>query len=230
MKSCLFPQAGESGDNVFSIAAVSSETGIKMKETLAEREIFVGRSKKCHLVLRDETVSGLHCRLVAIEGGAIVMDEGSTNGTFLNGELVVRPTIMDVNDELRVGPYRLRVQSLVGNANAPLVARPSARSRRMDPPVPAEALPQAERPPVFEKPTDLQITQAQVFWRILGFQEPGTLEQARAAYEALTRDCQPDSASELNPQLRALAEQRLRELGFAWEYIQRLCRRSRDAA
>ena len=230
MKSCLFPQAGELGDNVFSIAAVSSETGIKTMETLAERELFVGRSRKCHLVLRDETVSGLHCRLVAIEGGAIVLDEGSTNGTFLNGELVVRPTIMDVNDELRVGPYLLRVQSLLGSSNAPLKPRRSARSRRMDPPVPAEALPSAPRPPTQEKPTDLQITQAQVFWRILGLQQPGTLEQARAAYETLSKDLRPDSASEINPQLRALAEQRLREIDFAWEYIQRLFRRIRDAA
>jgi predicted component of type VI protein secretion system len=215
---------------VFTIAVVSSETGVTTKETLAERELFVGRSKKCHLVLRNETVSGVHCRLVAIEGGAIVLDEGSTNGTFLNGELVVRPTVMDVNDELRVGPYLLRVQSLVGASNAPLSPRRSARSRRMDPPVPAEALPSSERPATQERLTDLQITQAQVFWRILGFQEPGTLEQARAAYEAMSKDCQPDAASELNPQLRALAEQRLREVEFAWEYIQRLFRRARDAA
>jgi predicted component of type VI protein secretion system len=215
---------------VFTIAVVSSESGIKLQETLAEREIFVGRSKKAHLVLRDDTVSGIHCRLVAIEGGAIVMDEGSTNGTLLNGELVVRPTLLTVNDELRVGPYLLRVQSLVGGSNAPLVPRRSALSRRLDPPVPAEALPSAERPVTQERPTDLQIAQAQVFWKILGFQQPATLEQARAAYQALSKDLQPDAASELNPQLRALAEQRLRELDFAWDYIQRLFRRSRDAA
>lgn len=215
---------------MFTIAVVSHESGIKLQETLAEREIFVGRSKKAHLVLRDDTVSGIHCRLVAIEGGAIVIDEGSTNGTLLNGELVVRPTLIDVNDELSVGPYLLRVQSLVGSSNAPLSPRRSARSRRLDPPVPAEALPSAERPVTQEKPTDLRLTQAQVFWRILGFHQPATLEQAGAAYEALTRDLQPDAASEINPQLRALAEQRLRELDFAWEYIQRLFRRSRDAA
>lgn len=226
----LFPQVGDLGDNVFTIAVMSSESGIKLQETLAEREIFVGRSKKSHLVLRDDTVSGIHCRLVAVEGGAIVMDEGSTNGTFLNGELVVRPTLLDVNDELRVGPYLLRVQSLVGSSNAPLSPRRSARSRRLDPPVPAAALPSAERPAVQERPTDLQITQAQVFWKILGFQQPATLEQARAAYQALSKDLQPDAVSEINPQLRALAEQRLRELDFAWEYLQRLFLRSRDAA
>src|SRR4051794_27955911 len=188
-----------------------SARGVTTKETLAEREVFVGRSRKCHLLLKDETVSGVHCRLVAIEGGAVVTDEGSTNGTWLNGALVVQPTVMTVDDELRVGPYLLRVQSLVGGTNATL-----ARV--------------APRPSTNEPSTDLQITQAQVFWRLLGFQEPGTWEQARAAYQARVEDCHPDTVSQLNPELRELATQRLREVEFAWEYIQRLFQRARDAA
>jgi hypothetical protein len=216
--------------NVFSISVMFIGAKVAVRETLAHREVFVGRSKKCHVMLRDETVSGIHCRLVAIEGGAIVMDEGSTNGTFLNGELVVRPTMMTVNDELRVGPYSLRVQSLVGGMNAPSPRVQSARSRHVDPRVSVEAGPAEERPSQQERPTDLQLSQSQVFWRILGFQEPGTLEQARAAYEAQTKSCQPDTVSEISPQLRALAEQRLRELEFVWQYIQRLFHRAKDAA
>jgi predicted component of type VI protein secretion system len=226
----LFPQAGELGANVFSISVMWSGAKASLKETLSHREIFVGRSSKCHLLLRDDTVSAIHCRLVAIEGGAIVMDEGSTNGTFLNGELVVRPTVMTVDDELRVGPFSLRVHSLAGGMSALFPRMRSVRSRHSDPPVPVEARPAQERPRTQEVPTDLQITQAQVFWRILGFNEPGTLEQARAAYEAQTKSCQPDTVSELNPQLRALAEQRLREVEFAWQYIQRLFRRGQSAA
>jgi predicted component of type VI protein secretion system len=226
----LFPQAGELGANVFSISVMWSGAKVALKETLAHREIFVGRSRKCHLLLRDDTVSAIHCRLVAIEGGAIIMDEGSTNGTFLNGELVVRPTVMTVDDELRVGPFSLRVHSLVGGMSALFPKARHVRVQHSEPPVPVEAHPVEPRPRTQEVPTDLQITQAQVFWRILGFQEPGTLEQARAAYEALTKSCQPDTVSELNPQLRALAEQRLREIEFAWQYIQRLFRRAQDAA
>lgn len=215
---------------MFTISVVLSGKGSTAKQTLANREIFVGRSRKCHLILREETVSGVHCRLVAIEGGAIVMDEGSTNGTFLNGELVVRPTVMTVDDELRVGPYLLRVQSLVGGLSALPARERSAQSRRIDPPVSIDAFPTGERPAVQEIPTDLQLTQAQVFWRILGFQEPGTLEQARAAYEAQKRGGSPDTASGLTPELRALAEQRQRELEFAWQYIQRLFHRAQSAA
>lgn len=197
---------------MFTIAAVSSETGVVTKGTLAEREIFVGRSRKCQLMLKEETVSGVHCRLIAVAGAAIVMDEGSTNGTWLNGKLVVQPTVMTENDELRVGPYLLRVQSLVpGEA-------------------PAEPRALEERPVVQEVPTDIHVSQSQVFWALLGFRQPGTLEQARAAYQARVAECSQDTVSELQPQLRALAEQRLRELEFAWDYIQRLLSRARSAA
>jgi FHA domain-containing protein len=215
---------------VFTISVVLSGSGSTTQGTLASREIFVGRSKKCHLVLKDETVSGVHCRLVAIEGGAIVLDEGSTNGTFINDELVVRPTVMTVNDELRIGPYVLRVQSLVGGMHAVLPRGRFERSQRIEHVLSAKAREPAQRPRTHELPTDLRISQAQVFWRLLGFQEPGTLDQARAAYERCISECQPDTVSQLSPELRALAERRLREVQFAWEYIQRLFSRSRHAA
>jgi hypothetical protein len=230
MNPALYPRAGELGANVFSFSVVSSGSGLTTKGTLSQREIFVGRSKKCQLVLRDDTVSGVHCRLVAIEGGAIVIDEGSTNGTWLNGELVVQPTVMTADDELRVGPFLLMVQSLVGGANSGSPRVRVQRAQRPTPPPASELPPPAERPQTVELSTDLQISQAQIFWRLLGFEKPGTLEQARAAYQARVGECRPDTVSEINPQLRALAEQRLREVEFAWEYIQRLLRKAQTAA
>jgi hypothetical protein len=83
---------------------------------------------------------------------------------------------------------------------------------------------------VNELPTDLQLSQAQLFWKLHGFEQPGALEQARAAYETRVAECHPDKVALLSPELRAMAEQRLREVTFAWEYIQRLLQRSRDAA
>jgi Inner membrane component of T3SS, cytoplasmic domain len=215
---------------VFSISVVSSGNSVPMKLTLANREIFVGRSKRCHLFLGDDTVSGIHCRLIAIEGGAIVLDEGSTNGTWLNDKLVTQPTVMTADDELRIGPFLLMVQSLIGGANAAAPRLRLDRARRPAPPPPAVALPAEQRPVVNEPATDVQLSQAQVFWRLLGFEQPGTLEQARAAYETRVAECHPDKVALLSPELRAMAEQRLREVTFAWEYIQRLFQKSRDAA
>lgn len=86
----------------------------RQTRTLAAREVSIGRAGENDVVLEDELVSRLHCRLVSVEGGAVVMDEGSSNGTWLNGEPLAHPTFLTLNDELVVGRYVLRVQSLVG--------------------------------------------------------------------------------------------------------------------
>ncbi|MBM7113115.1 FHA domain-containing protein [Archangium primigenium] len=82
--------------------------------TLAAREIAIGRDPGNDLVLDNGSVSRTHCRLVAIEGATIVLDENSKNGTWLNGKPVDHPCVVHFEDELVIGPYTLRVQSLVG--------------------------------------------------------------------------------------------------------------------
>ncbi|MBN1206643.1 MAG: FHA domain-containing protein [Myxococcaceae bacterium] len=212
---------------MFTISVTLSGTRITTKGTLSNREVFVGRSKKCQLMLRDETVSGIHCRLIAIEGGTLVMDEGSTNGTWVNGELVTQPVMVTMDDELRIGPYVLMVHSLVGGANS---GCPRVRiGRRVEQQL-AAAGPLAPRPLVKEPPTNFRVSQVQVVWRLLGFRQPATLEEARAAFLQLIQDYRPETMARLSPELQLLAEQRLRELEFAWQYLQRLFKKNRDAA
>lgn len=86
--------------------------------TLASREIAIGRDPTNDIVLDSGSVSRTHCRLVAIEGATIVLDEGSKNGTWLNGKPVAHPSVLRFEDELVIGPYTLRVQSLVGKGMA----------------------------------------------------------------------------------------------------------------
>ena len=82
--------------------------------TLAAREITIGRSPDSDLVLTDDRVSRTHCRLVAIEGGVLVLDAGSSNGTLINDTPVDQPSLLTFDDTLVIGPYRLRVRSLIG--------------------------------------------------------------------------------------------------------------------
>lgn len=52
---------------------------------LLKRELIVGRSEKCDVVLRFSNVSSQHCRLVLSNGYWYALDMGSTNGTTVNG-------------------------------------------------------------------------------------------------------------------------------------------------
>jgi pSer/pThr/pTyr-binding forkhead associated (FHA) protein len=82
--------------------------------TLAARELTIGRDPGSDLILADGLVSRTHCRLVALEGVVLVTDAGSRNGTWINGRPIDAPSLLTFDDELVIGPYKLRVQSLVG--------------------------------------------------------------------------------------------------------------------
>ncbi len=94
--------------------------GSKEELTLPDASsLTVGRDPSCHIVLSSPAVSRFHLRIEQGRGGAWVVDR-SSNGTILAGErLCDAETLLAPGEELRVGPYLLRI--------APLAARePSA--------------------------------------------------------------------------------------------------------
>lgn len=70
-----------------------------------ERDVTdLGRDPRNHIVVSDVLVSGFHARVErGGDGGLIVTDRGSTNGTRLNGEPLSGSRPMVENDELGVG-------------------------------------------------------------------------------------------------------------------------------
>jgi pSer/pThr/pTyr-binding forkhead associated (FHA) protein len=64
----------------------------------------IGRDPRNHVVLRDDRISGFHARIErGPDGGFLVQDRRSTNGTWLNGEQITDPRHLEENDELRMG-------------------------------------------------------------------------------------------------------------------------------
>lgn len=83
--------------------------GTERRVAICDCGILVGRSKGCDVVLSDEDASRRHTSFRILGGCVWVSDEGSTNGTLVNGELVERKRI-GVGDEVLVGNVRLRLE------------------------------------------------------------------------------------------------------------------------
>ncbi|MDE0895915.1 MAG: FHA domain-containing protein, partial [Planctomycetota bacterium] len=80
------------------------ESGDRAGETVAliGRGLTVGRRPANDIALQDSSVSGRHARL-SIEGGQVLLiDFGSTNGTFVGGERVEEHDLKH-GDEVRFG-------------------------------------------------------------------------------------------------------------------------------
>ena len=71
-------------------------------------ELVIGRHPSCDVVVGDETVSRRHAQLFFRDGGWIVQDLQSTNGTRLNGQYVGRCRLRP-GDRLGLGDKVLQV-------------------------------------------------------------------------------------------------------------------------
>jgi pSer/pThr/pTyr-binding forkhead associated (FHA) protein len=65
-----------------------------------------GRSPEADIFLDDVTVSRRHCEFRASEGGFVVRDSGSLNGTYVNRERT-ESARLNAGDEVQIGKYRL---------------------------------------------------------------------------------------------------------------------------
>lgn len=66
-------------------------------------EVTIGRSPKSDIVVDDLMVSGRHAHLAKDGGNLMIHDDGSTNGTSVNGEDITAPTELKDGDKLGIG-------------------------------------------------------------------------------------------------------------------------------
>ena len=68
----------------------------------------IGRSTAADFVVDAALVSRVHCRVAAGAAGLEVLDLGSTNGTYVNGERVTRLALRQ-GDRLGIGEVELLI-------------------------------------------------------------------------------------------------------------------------
>ena len=71
--------------------------------TLGEAPVTLGRADDSTVVLTDDYASGRHARLVPGDEAWLLEDLGSTNGTYLGGQKVTRPTPVPLGQQIRIG-------------------------------------------------------------------------------------------------------------------------------
>lgn len=78
---------------------------------------LVGRQDICDICLRKSSVSKMHCLIVRTDGLLFIRDLGSTNGTKVNGQRVIRGALLP-GDELAFAGEKFRVEMGPGEPDA----------------------------------------------------------------------------------------------------------------
>jgi len=81
--------------------------------------VRVGARPGCELTLRDPTVSGIHFEIRTTEGGFVLRDLGSTNGTVVEGLRVVE-AFLHPDARMRLGTTEIRFKARDAKTEVPL--------------------------------------------------------------------------------------------------------------
>ncbi|MBE9507203.1 MAG: FHA domain-containing protein, partial [Chloroflexi bacterium] len=105
--SLTFRAAGAAGVPVPAPSPIRmGATALGMKTSL-----LIGRNPQADIPLPAPIVSWHHARLDQyLDAGAqghVLTDLNSTNGTFVNGQRLVRPHLLQQGDVVQIGPFRL---------------------------------------------------------------------------------------------------------------------------
>ena len=70
----------------------------------------IGRQTTCDIVIADHNVSRVHAEIRVVHGTWQIDDRGSTNGTRVNGTVIVEPTPLAAGDVIAFGAVNIRFE------------------------------------------------------------------------------------------------------------------------
>jgi predicted component of type VI protein secretion system len=116
---------------------------------LVKDVVTIGRDVNNDIVLNDAEVSRNHARLTAQSGGYLIEDLASTNGTFVNGQRLIGPKLLNPGDVVGLGETIVLEFNFVADAGATVVSSAPMGEPMMAPPPPA---PEPMPPPTMAEP------------------------------------------------------------------------------
>ena len=94
----------------------TEKDGSSSVQTFDKTEVLIGRVKGNDIVLGKSNISKRHSRIVVKDGKIILIDLKSTNGTFVNGEKITGPHVMQEGDKIFIGDFTIEVRETGGGA------------------------------------------------------------------------------------------------------------------
>ena len=103
--SILSPKQGETQSRGDCLVTIYSKdpAALGKRFVLEASPTTIGRGHDNHVVLDSDSVSRRHCHIERNGTGWFAVDDGSTNGTYVNGHRVSAPTPMHKGDSLQIG-------------------------------------------------------------------------------------------------------------------------------
>lgn len=91
---------------------ITTVDGVEIHRTyLTLERTTLGRRPDSHIVLSDQAVSGEHCAFeLSGLSDVVVIDSGSTNGTYINGAMVKMHLLQD-RDVIAIGRFKIQYLS-----------------------------------------------------------------------------------------------------------------------
>ena len=106
------PPADDSPSNDCLVVIYTAEPGLLGKRFVLDKSpTRVGRGADSAIVLEGDSVSRRHAHLERRAGAWYVVDDGSTNGTYVNEEQISREQLLVNGDRIKVGPSILKFLS-----------------------------------------------------------------------------------------------------------------------
>ncbi len=128
---------------------------------LGDIPCVIGRSGDCGLQLDFDRISRHHARFERHDGGLVLSDLESTNGTFVNHQRITDPTPVRAGDIVHFADHGFTLQQRQPDGSAQAQPRPTGRERATDTMVGFTALPTGfpvQAPEFFELLNDELVT------------------------------------------------------------------------
>ena len=132
---------------VFSIL-ITEKGGAQRQLDFEAAEIGIGRLEDNDLCLPKNNVSKHHARLVFKDDRYVIVDQKSTNGTYVNGRRITGPMVVRRGDKIYIGDFILTLAGLEGIAArefAPLPMGAAGPAGVLDPTTPKRPLARGPR-------------------------------------------------------------------------------------